>query len=445
MLKATAKEPESRYATAQELADDLKRFHDNRPIEARRPTLAERAARWSRRHYWAVSRAIALSLALLLMIALAFFNMQQRVAKQQQRAERNMVMALHTMDQLYRQFADEAGFAPDAAGDHQVRIAQSMTPQTEKFLSTVGHFYEGFTAANRDDPTIHVVTAYTRAGECRILLRKYAAAEEAFKQAIFFAEELLSESPDSVLYQAWLARAQTGLARLGVLKDYRDKPIARLTDAIRVSPNDASLYFQRGKTYSIEGELDKAIEDYTKAIRLDPNEPNIYFNRGLIHAKKGDFDQAIDDFDKVIRINPEHATAYAARGEAHGEKRDFDKAIADYNRAIEIDPNESRCHNGLGGVHVAKGDSPQAINCYNEAIRLSPGSAPPYNNRGLVYLRRREFVEAIADFDQAIRLLPEAWQPYYGRGSVYLILQQGFCSSLIWRIGAYCAVELIGP
>ena len=44
--KAIAREPARRYATAAELADDLRRFLDGRPILARRASTAERSIRW---------------------------------------------------------------------------------------------------------------------------------------------------------------------------------------------------------------------------------------------------------------------------------------------------------------------------------------------------------------------------------------------------------------
>jgi eukaryotic-like serine/threonine-protein kinase len=48
--KAMAREPAARYATARELADDLRRFLENRPIKARRSSAAERLRRWCRRN-----------------------------------------------------------------------------------------------------------------------------------------------------------------------------------------------------------------------------------------------------------------------------------------------------------------------------------------------------------------------------------------------------------
>ncbi|HTU24717.1 MAG TPA: serine/threonine-protein kinase, partial [Pirellulales bacterium] len=66
VLKALAKVPTERYATAQELADDLQRFLNDEPIRARRPTLLERSTKWARRH-----RGIFISALLLLATATA--------------------------------------------------------------------------------------------------------------------------------------------------------------------------------------------------------------------------------------------------------------------------------------------------------------------------------------------------------------------------------------
>jgi hypothetical protein len=66
VLKALEKNPADRYATAEELGADLRRFLEDRPILARRPGLAERARKWSRRHPTVVS-----SLAVGVLVAVA--------------------------------------------------------------------------------------------------------------------------------------------------------------------------------------------------------------------------------------------------------------------------------------------------------------------------------------------------------------------------------------
>jgi len=60
------KQPDRRYATAQELALDLRRFVEDQPIRARRPTVFERTAKWSRRH-----RAVLLAAAAAAFLGLA--------------------------------------------------------------------------------------------------------------------------------------------------------------------------------------------------------------------------------------------------------------------------------------------------------------------------------------------------------------------------------------
>jgi tetratricopeptide (TPR) repeat protein len=61
VLKALEKDPQERYETAKQLADDLRNWLEDRPIQAKRPGLLARAQKWSRRHKSLV-RAIGLGL-----------------------------------------------------------------------------------------------------------------------------------------------------------------------------------------------------------------------------------------------------------------------------------------------------------------------------------------------------------------------------------------------
>ena len=74
VLKAMAKVPADRYATAADLADDLGRFLDDRPIRARRPSLLDRAGKWTRRHRKLMAVAGATGLVLAVALAAAVFQ-----------------------------------------------------------------------------------------------------------------------------------------------------------------------------------------------------------------------------------------------------------------------------------------------------------------------------------------------------------------------------------
>jgi eukaryotic-like serine/threonine-protein kinase len=90
VLKAIRKDPQQRFATALDLANDLRRFLDNKPIKAKPPTRRDQLLKWSRRHPAAIWAATFFLLAATLVSAgsaVLIAQAYQREALQREAAE----------------------------------------------------------------------------------------------------------------------------------------------------------------------------------------------------------------------------------------------------------------------------------------------------------------------------------------------------------------------
>ncbi len=101
-LKCLAKEPRRRYATAADLADDLRRFLDGDSIHARPAGRAERAVKWARRH---PALTVLLAAAGILLLGLVGYTVQRQHDYELVKSERDKARAAET---LARQHAAEA-------------------------------------------------------------------------------------------------------------------------------------------------------------------------------------------------------------------------------------------------------------------------------------------------------------------------------------------------
>jgi serine/threonine-protein kinase len=101
-LKCLQKAPPHRYATAQALADDLRRFREGRPIQARPVGLGTRLWRWGRRNPTTAGLLAAL-LALFLLTAGGGLWWQRQQAERQGRAQEAIEAALAQIPDLRHQ------------------------------------------------------------------------------------------------------------------------------------------------------------------------------------------------------------------------------------------------------------------------------------------------------------------------------------------------------
>jgi serine/threonine protein kinase len=167
VLKAVAKEPGERYATAQELADDLERFREDRPIRARRPSLAEKATKWARRHRTVVGSALAAliltvaGLAAATVLTVRAYDRERIKAReadeQRARAEESFRQALRAVDRFAR------------VGEEELAGHRQLEPLRRRLLEVALTYYQDFIDQRRDDSSTQLELEASRAKAERIL------------------------------------------------------------------------------------------------------------------------------------------------------------------------------------------------------------------------------------------------------------------------------------
>jgi tetratricopeptide (TPR) repeat protein len=81
--------------------------------------------------------------------------------------------------------------------------------------------------------------------------------------------------------------------------------IDQLTQIIRATPRDATLYYRRGLVRGSLSRLDDqriAISDYSQAIELDANYADAYFQRGALRGKIDEKKQAVADLRIAAKL-----------------------------------------------------------------------------------------------------------------------------------------------
>ena len=107
VLKAIEKDPNDRYATAEAMTEDLRRFLDDEPILARRAGVPERYARWARRNpVIAVLGGLLTAVLLLATIASALFARRMAALAQVNERERQKAQSARVLSDTQHAEAD---------------------------------------------------------------------------------------------------------------------------------------------------------------------------------------------------------------------------------------------------------------------------------------------------------------------------------------------------
>ena len=229
-------------------------------------------------------------------------------------------------------------------------------------------------------------------------------------------EDALADYTEAIRLKPDYAEAYNNRGIVKAKLGRHDDALADYAAAIRLKPDHAEAYNNRGAVKAKLGRHDDALADYAEAIRLKPDHASPYYNLGIVKTKLGRYEDALADYAEAIRLKPDHAETYNNRGVAKAKLGRYEDALADYAEAIRLKPDYAEAYNNRAVAKTELGRYEDALADYAEAIRLKPDYAEAYNNRGAVKAKLGRHDDALADYAEAIRLKPDHAGAFYNRG-----------------------------
>jgi serine/threonine-protein kinase len=293
VIKALAKDPADRFATAGELRDELQRFLESRPIRSRPVGPAEQFWRWCKRNPWlAVANITAAMLTIILAIsamAAAFIYRNQRNALRDQefathenlsRAEANFALARDAVDRFYTRISED-----------KLLNEPHMEKLRKDLLGAAREFYQKFADLRQGDPTAQadLGTAYLRLAKIAQIVGESREASGHAERARTIFEALTQAHPKILGYQSGLAQSYFTLGEL----DWR---------AVRYAEAERQLKV----TLGIQLVLSKAQPQFT-GHRQDLAATHL--SMGKLYYHIGRFAEAERSYSAALTICQELATA----------------------------------------------------------------------------------------------------------------------------------------
>jgi tetratricopeptide (TPR) repeat protein len=429
VLKALRKEPNRRYGSVDQFAQDIRRHLEGLPVSARKDTPAYRASKFIQRHKLAVAAAIVFALALIGgTIAIAW---EAHLARQRFNDVRELAHSV-----LF-DYHDAIAALPGSTSVRQ-RLVKDALAYLDKLSQT--------------------------AGNDTSLLRELAAAYE--KVASVQGGATLS-SRGTVLSSSHLGNTKGAEQNLTKALAIREKVAALEPGSRDVRQELAYCYEKIGVLYIVNGPPDKAVASLRKAASLlegllasDPGNEDIQYmltdnyegmakalgnpilpNLGDMHGALGYLAKAEPIIEKLVVDHPKnlgyqlylaaHHNAYGwVLGSASGRLPEAlehgQKALAMFQELAQVEPGNTLYRNQLiqqlsatGRIMLDMGDKNGALQLFKRGLAMCEAllAADPreaYNRKStaLAYRNVGEASGALGDYTMALANFQKAQQMF---------------------------------
>jgi non-specific serine/threonine protein kinase/serine/threonine-protein kinase len=421
VLKAMRKEPERRYPSAAALSDDIGRFLDGRPVEARRPSAAYRTKKFVRRHRIGVA-ATVLVLAALAGGVLATLREARRARAAEARAERRFnedrKMANSFLFEFHDAIRDLPGSTParalvvkraleyldqlakESAGDRELRreLAEAYQKvgdvQGNPFMQNLGDLKGAVASYGKaiallepavagpgasDAERASLATAYLMGGALRLAEGNAQEALAMARKGLALRQALAAEAPgDSArqmdLSQAWqyVAFDAAPAGKHTLAAEALAAQAAILEEQRRLRPTDRAVrrslgqnLFLRGEAVRREGDLAAALARFREAVRIE--------------------EELVNEEPRSVQLRRDLAYSLTEAGNTEVDLGNTTAALEDYRRTLAVfeamskeDPKSTDPILGIAMSHHNLGEALEKLGRRAEALQEYRLARPAY-------------------------------------------------------------------
>jgi serine/threonine protein kinase len=420
VLMALRKEPQRRYASVEEFAQDIRRHLDNLPALARKDTTAYRASKFITRHKVGVAAAALVTVALL--SATGVTLRQARIARAERaRAERRFNDVRKLANSLMFEVHDS------------IRDLPGATAARKLILQRAQEYLDSLAQESKSDPALlrELAAAYARLASVQgnaldANLGDTPKAVQNYRKAAELLEADVSLEPAN--REARLELAQTYMS-LGFCllhagdrkgnKETTQKALGILESLATSNPDDQKTQAELGEAYSqvasnfrpdndprhASNYYEMALSIYQRLAKSDPTN-QLYLTRLSFSHKRIagnlieqnqlpaalEHERAALEIDEAqLTLHPDSVRTrynitftYSDIGYILAKQGNFDAAVNYYRKTLGIraalaaaDPQDSKAkeglantHNYIGWVLRQKGDFAGALDSYKKGLAL---------------------------------------------------------------------------
>lgn len=414
-LKALAKVPEDRYASASDLADDVRRWLADEPVSAYPDPWTKRLARWGRRHRTAAATAAVLLLSLTAALGVGY----ALVRRERDEATAQREFARRAVRDMYTEVAEDW-------------LEYHLDLKQRQFLQSALAYYEDFAARDAGSPEVRRETALARArvGDIQRKLGHAAEAERAYRGALEIQDRLADGGAATRARLAALLVTQNRLDEAGPLLDDAGAALERVVAAEPAPPADrfalARVESTRGELLRLERRNDGALAALRRAAEV--LEPLATGPSPAIEHRR-EWARVLDSLGVLLSEVDQPAEARAALERAAGVQEEL---LAQFPTVPRLREDLAKTCNSLGLLLRRGGERAAAEAYLRRALRHNQRLAedfpdrPEYRRtlgRGQVNLglwlqddgrldaAEVAFEDAVASFERLVEVVPSEARP----------------------------------